>query len=351
MCLIPVTISRRIANHYYLNNVPCNHCLECVKDRQNEYIVRSIEEQRKRGTMCFFTLTYSPSNLPLQENGYDIDEDTGEILDTMSVGTLRRCDVSLWLKSFKQFWHREGEDLDFSYMITGEYGPKTNRPHYHGLIFGLSDDKINDLMWRWKEKYGFVCFKKIPSLMSDVEKVSRYCAKYMIKDEQWKLVPDGCEKPRIMTSQFYGMPKKERWTGMVKYYLAQDVAGYDPNNPVFEDKKTFYKVVDEIIKRRKYRIGNGKEFKLPNYYKRKIFYNKVEGSERASQIQRMVTYHVQCNFNKDFKAELHNLATLYNLGTYSEAVDKYNLVHDDDKYYRALRYAENNKKYMLKSKV
>ena len=146
-----------------------------------------------------------------------------------------------------------------------------------------------------------------------------------------------------MTSQFYGMPKKDRWSGMVKYYLAQDVVDYDPNNPVFENKAQMYKVVDEIIKRRKYRIGNGKEFKLPNYYKRKIFYNKDKGSERASQIQRMVTYNVQCNFNKDFKAELHNLATIYNLGTYSEAVDKYNLVHDDDKYNNCKNYNQKIK--------
>lgn len=347
MCLSPVTIKRYIATRPYLNNVPCGKCLECVKDKQNEYIIRSIEEFRKRPMMTFFTLTYAPETLPM--NGFEvIDEETGEISQS-EVQTLRRSDVSKWLKLFKQKYAKRGTPLDFSYMIKGEYGPKTQRPHYHGLIFGLDDDKINELMWRWKTEFGFVCFKKIPSLMSDVEKVTRYCAKYMLKNEDWNIIPQGAEKPRVMTSQFYGMPEEKRWNGMVKYYQAQDVMEYDPNNPKFETKRDMYKVVDEIIRRRKYRLGNGKEFKLPNYYKRKIFYNKVEGKERASQIQRMVTYNVQRNFDKDFKEELHNLASIYQIGEYAQVVDKYNDIHEDDKRLRAERYAESDRKYMMKS--
>lgn len=350
MCLTPITIKREIAGHFYLNNVPCNHCLECTKDRQNEYIIRTIEEQRKRGTMCFFTLTYSPEALPMLDN-YEIDEETGEILKEDEVQTLRRHDVSQWIKLFKQKYAKRGEKLDFSYMITGEYGPRTFRPHYHGIILGMDPLKVSELMDRWSKQYGYVCYKNIPSLMSDVEKVARYCAKYMCKNDEWKLVPDGAEKPRIMTTQFYGMPEEKRWNQMIRYYQAQDVLSYDPNNPRFDSKMDMYKVVDEIIKRRKYRLGNGKEFKLPNYYKRKIFYNKVEGRQRASAIQRMVTYNVQRNFNEDFKAELHNLATIRNLGTYVEALNCYNMVHDDDKAFRVQRYEESDRKYMLKSAI
>lgn len=347
MCFAPVTITRSYAGRYFMNNVPCNHCLECVKDRQNAYIIRTIEEQRKRGTMCFFTLTYAPESLPVSEV-YDIDDETGE-MSVNETQTLRRADVSKWLKMFKQKCKRNGVKLDFSYMISGEYGPKTQRPHYHGIILGLSQELCNELMWRWKTEHGFVCFKFIPSLMSDVEKVARYCAKYMVKNDEWKLVPEGAEKPRIMTTRYYGMPEPNRWKSMINYYQAQDVVAYDPNKPVFENAAEMYKVVREIIKRRKYRLGNGKEFKLPNYYKRKIFYDKTEGRERATAIQRMVTYNVQRDFDKDFKEELHNLASLYDLGTYSQAVDKYNVVHADDMFYRAKRYEESDLMYMRKS--
>lgn len=53
MCLTPVTVTRPYAGRWYMNTVPCNHCLECVKDKQNEYIIRSVEEFRKRPQMTF----------------------------------------------------------------------------------------------------------------------------------------------------------------------------------------------------------------------------------------------------------------------------------------------------------
>lgn len=348
MCLTPVTVTRPYAGRWYMNTVPCGHCLECTKDKQNEYIIRSVEEFRKRPQMTFFTLTYSPAALPMNEE-LDIDADTGEILPIGEVQTLRRADVSQWLKMFKQRWKRKGVELNFAYLVKGEYGPRTQRPHFHGLIFGLDKDQVADLMSYWQTQFGYVCYKRIPSLMADVEKVTRYCAKYMVKNDDWNYVPAGAERPRVMSSQFFGMPDEKRWQSMVAYYQAQDVFSYDPSHPEFPDKKTFYKVCNEIIKRRKYNLGNGKQFKLPNYYKRKIFYNKVEGSERASQIQRMVTYNVQLNFNKDYKEQLHNLATLYDIGEYSQVVDKYNAIHEDDLRFRAQRYAKSDEKYMVRS--
>lgn len=349
MCLTPVTLTREYAGRYYINNVPCNNCLECVKDRQNEYIVRTVEEQRKRGTMCFFTLTYSPQALPMTED-LEIDENTGEILNASSgVQTLRRSDVTYWLHAFRKKYKRLGLKCDFGHLICGEYGPRTFRPHYHGVILGLQKEDIDILMKMWSDKYGFVQYTMIPSLIKDVESVARYCSKYICKNKDWNIIPEGAEKPRKMTSQFYGMPNEKRWNGMVRYYQAQDIMEYNPEKPKFKNKAEMYKVVDEIIRRRKISIGNGKSFKLPNYYKRKIFYSKNEGKICSMEIQRMVTYYVQRNHDEDFKAELHNLATLYDLGTYAEAVDRYNMVHEDDLFYRALRYEESDNKYMRKS--
>lgn len=33
----------------------------------------------------------------------------------------------------------KGSKLDMRYLIAGEYGPRTNRPHYHGLLMNISD--------------------------------------------------------------------------------------------------------------------------------------------------------------------------------------------------------------------
>lgn len=61
--------------------VPCGKCAECVKDQQNEFVIRTVEEQKKRGTVLFVTLTYNEDSVPIKfdEDGEIVDEDTGEL--------------------------------------------------------------------------------------------------------------------------------------------------------------------------------------------------------------------------------------------------------------------------------
>lgn len=350
MCLTPVTIKRRYGYHFYENNVPCGTCLECNKDKQNEYMIRSIEEQRKRGSMVFFTLTYSPEALPMADE-FEIDEETGEMSVTGETQTLHRADVRKWKLSYEQYYRRKGTPLDYSFLICGEYGPKTLRPHYHGLIFGLSKEVVNDIMYRWKQQFGFVVFKFIPSVMSDVEKVSRYCAKYICKDENWNNLPSPfAEKPRKMTSKFYGMPTEQRWKKMVDYYTCQDICKFDIDDPQFASKKQSWFVLNEIIRRRKYSLGDGKQFKLPNYYRRKIFYKKdVLGKVVKSKIQGMVTYALQFKFNADFDEQLRQVAADRYNGDMAKAIKWYEDVQDSLKESRARTYEANNTKYMVRA--
>lgn len=71
---------------------PCGKCEECVKDIQNEYIIRTVEEQKKRGTIVFITLTYNEQSVPKFTDEGEIDEETGEIYD-YTYRSLRRKDV------------------------------------------------------------------------------------------------------------------------------------------------------------------------------------------------------------------------------------------------------------------
>lgn len=69
---------------------------------------------------CFLTLTYDDEHLP---------ED-------------RSLNLDHWQKFAKRVRHHHGP---FRFLHCGEYGPKTLRPHYHALIFGLdftSDRKL-----------------------------------------------------------------------------------------------------------------------------------------------------------------------------------------------------------------
>lgn len=68
----------------------------------------------------FVTLTYAPENLPVTADG---------------LATLKPRDLML-------FWKRLRKALgnkSFRYFGVGEYGSQTWRPHYHAVIFGLSE--------------------------------------------------------------------------------------------------------------------------------------------------------------------------------------------------------------------
>lgn len=365
MCLTPVTLTRRLGSHVYQVQVPCNKCLECVKDKQNEYVVRSLEEQRKRGSMVFFTLTYSPEALPMTDE-FEIDEDTGECLKNGETQTLYRKDLRDWKRAFERYYSRKGQPLDYGFVIKGEYGPRTQRPHYHGLLFGLSKEVVDEIMSRWSKKYGFVVYKFIPSTGADGEKVAKYCSKYMCKDENWNHLPSPfAEKPRIQTSQFFGMPSPRRWKKEFEdYYLCRDIIStLDKNDPKFASGKQWWFVLNEIIRRRYYTTTNGNTYKLPKYYIRKLFYNDerresidpasgkkvVERKVVRSPLQAMVSFALQCKFNTDNDRKLQSLAAERFDGDLAKAIMFNQASQEDDKSRRAIAYAENNQKYMVKS--
>lgn len=167
--------------------VPCGKCIECLKKRQNDLALRCMREASKRGSMHFLTLTYDEQHLPLSVRLAKVDKSTGEVfydypsspllrledhskeaseeylsfvrgklaqLEPSSSArvvvtpffddaeylyqfevtpSLHRRDVRLWLKSSRVRYLRQfGLPLpEFTYVVVGEYGPKTCRPHYH----------------------------------------------------------------------------------------------------------------------------------------------------------------------------------------------------------------------------
>ena len=128
MCLCPITIK----NPYYklggkginfLHNthnsyiqVPCGQCRQCVATRQNFFLQR-VQMESLRSDLFFFTLTYNNEHIPnIQVLDYD----------------LQYPDISHVQNMFK----RVRKILPFSirYIVVSEYGSKSHRPHFHGLL-------------------------------------------------------------------------------------------------------------------------------------------------------------------------------------------------------------------------
>ncbi len=174
MCFKPVGVGG------YL--VKCRKCPACVVQRKNEWIFRLTEEQKDHKLGYFMTFTYSQENIP------NIDLTTGELgrgHNPHSIQSLRRKDVINYFKKVRNAGNKP------RYYYVGEYGEETKRPHYHAIVFGVSEVELER---HWK--HGFTYSGEVN------KKTIRYVVKYMTK--RIKNTPEHAEFPRSIMSKGIG---------------------------------------------------------------------------------------------------------------------------------------------------
>lgn len=352
MCVCPVALTREVCGKKYTQFVPCGQCEECMKDRQNEYVIRTYEEVQKRGNPWFITLTYAEENVPyvfdlidgelLEDESYCIDKESGEVLENLR--TINNRDLQLWKKRVvRNIEYHTGKKLDFGYLLCGEYGPRTHRPHYHGMLLGLTDEQVREFEKDWQENYGFTCFKKVN--ITEVDRVASYIAKYIVKmpELEDEYLKDGkVAKPRKITSVGYGMPTRKRFDMMRRDVLGEmisdmpDMDNLSGINPVRLDKE-IKKIANNHKK--KYKL-NGREYKLPGYYWKRFTYVKddLTGKVRATEISKMVSKALQDRVQTDFATKLIQMAYNNNLAeNYEECVRASKIVCASEKEQRQER--------------
>lgn len=101
--------------NYLKNRFPCGQCMACRINRQSEKALRITHELEYHKDNVFVTLTYKPECLPEH-------------------ASLVKRDVQLFLKRLR----KAIEPQQIRYFLCGEYGETFSRPHYHLIIFGIS---------------------------------------------------------------------------------------------------------------------------------------------------------------------------------------------------------------------
>ena len=138
---------------YYVNGfgyVPCGQCKVCRKARTREWALRIMHEVSYWDKSSFITLTYDDAHLP-KDNSLSIRE------------------FQLWMKRFR----KELEGRKVKYYACGEYGDKYGRPHYHSIVFGVSqeDKALIDSTWlKGFSKVGSVTMKSAQYVAGYVQK-------------------------------------------------------------------------------------------------------------------------------------------------------------------------------------
>lgn len=161
-CFKPIKIVKNLSPEYYPNGleVGCGKCLGCRVHLRREWTLRCYHELSAHPRAVFITLTYDNDNLP-------------------EFGSLRKRHMQLFLKRLR----KRIEPRQIRYVLTGEYGSTryTERPHYHGIIFGLGFDfytvGILKELWKyqsyWSSKnFGFATWQSISYVAGYLHKIN-----------------------------------------------------------------------------------------------------------------------------------------------------------------------------------
>lgn len=94
---------------------------------------------------CMVTLTYDDEHLPLNSDG---------------IPTLQYSDVQSWMKNFRNVQTRQYNDFTpIRFICACEYGAKTERPHYHLILWGYKfDRKESNFRYSHDSSKGIPCY-------------------------------------------------------------------------------------------------------------------------------------------------------------------------------------------------
>lgn len=255
MCTSPISVrysnSKTGSTGFRSILVPCGKCAECKKAYQSAWTVRLMKHLQSVGSVIYFTLTYNDASVP-KSRPFNDDE---------VYNTVDKKSMITFLKSFRK---RLGHPC--TYFITSEYGPRTLRPHLHGLLFSVSEFEFKTLFEKfWNKQYGFTSYSVLrytdPLSYRRVRYVCKYCSKGLFENPR---VADGLVEPTFhLISK--GIGKSYLTDEHVNYHLSRSLRNrYDgPNRP----SDSFLNSLDSSL-----RINvAGFDYKLPRYYREAIF--------------------------------------------------------------------------------
>lgn len=182
--IVPAIIDRRIE----YTPIGCKNCIECRKQKANEWKTRLSEDIRTHTNGQFVTLTFSNESIKklLNETIKRTDKETGKII-TIPIKELTGYDkdnaiATKAIRLFTERWRKHNKSTVRHWLIT-ELGHKgTENIHLHGIIWCNDHNQIKQ---HWQ--YGFVWdgYNKNGKRINYVnEKTINYIIKYCTKIDQ-----------------------------------------------------------------------------------------------------------------------------------------------------------------------
>lgn len=198
--------------------VPCGTCYSCSQNKRQDWVFRILEEYKVSKNSYFVTLTYDEEKI---------------IYGSGNHGTLVKEHLQQFHKSLKQYQTRNSPDFPtLRYYSIGEYGTISNRPHYHALLFNVTNiidiNKLIQNMW----PHGLIHIGKVEP--KSVQYVTRH---QLNKNRKYK----GVEQPFAHMSRRPGLGTSYINPASIKYHKSLQKFEVLNHEKRFQNMPTFYK--------------------------------------------------------------------------------------------------------------
>lgn len=129
--------------------VSCGKCINCLKNKVSGLAFKVQKEMEKEQFKhCYlFTITFNDNNQLYLINKSKLDlllKDNNDVSKYSPYTTLSKNKINNVIRNLKKklnnYYHK---NVSFSYLLSGEYGSRTGRAHYHILL--MLSDPIPDL--------------------------------------------------------------------------------------------------------------------------------------------------------------------------------------------------------------
>lgn len=210
--------------------IPCGKCIGCRLEYSKKWAMRCMLEAKDHEFNEFITLTYDDDSVPHAKGV--INFETGEMGDVL---TLDFDDLQKFMKRLRIEFKRKYGVENIRFYACGEYGRKTERPHYHIICFNcpLPDKKLDVLTKKGQIQYKSEFLEKIwgkgrvrtsPVNFETCAYVARYVMKKVKGKEAIELFEDTGRVPEgVRMSRKPGIAKNYYDENKDKIYQSDEI--------------------------------------------------------------------------------------------------------------------------------
>lgn len=141
--------------------VPCGKCPDCYKRRTSGWSFRLMQEEKISDSAHFITLTYDTKVVPITKNGFmDLSKRHLQLFFKRIRKATKQHGYTITKRIRNKVQHKYSTitptKKPIKYYAVGEYGGRTNRPHYHIIMFNAQIELIQEAWNMGNVHYGQV---------------------------------------------------------------------------------------------------------------------------------------------------------------------------------------------------